>query len=121
MLEPKVVYLMAGINDVGKKPIDEFESQYSFLVNSLVKNLPCVSLLIQSILPVNNKDFKVSCDNNQIKSCNDRIKRIAEVFGLSFLDLYSLYEDEGQLPLMYTKDGIHLIPRAYDRWYHEIC
>lgn len=120
ILGPKVLYMMGGINDVGNKTVDEFESAYSKLVSSFLQGLKDVKLIIQSMLPVNSEDFRISCNNNEIKSCNLRIERIAKDNGLDFLDLYTLYEDDGQLPLAFTRDGIHLVPGAYEKWYNSI-
>ena len=120
LLEPKIVYLMAGINDVGYETVEEFESLYSSLINTIFQKIPGVSLVIQSILPVNSIDYKISCDNNQIRLVNLRIKEIAMKYGLRFVDLYSQYEKNGQLPQSFTGDGIHLTQQAYECWYNSL-
>ena len=113
ILKPKVVYLMAGINDVARLTEVEFRSQY----RQLVQDLGRTPLVIQSILPVNTEDFTISCNNIQIKACNREIERITKECGFDYIDLYSLYVEDGLLPSMMTKDGIHLTKFAYCRWY----
>ena len=120
LLNPGEIFLMAGINDVNSCPIDAFELVYNQLVDSILNNLPRVSLTIQSILPVNSREFSISCDNDQIRLRNSIIQSIAMSKGLKYIDLYSSYEVSGQLPSSLTKDGIHLLPEAYDIWYDTI-
>ena len=120
LLEPKRIFLMAGINDVGLVSVDDFASLYSRLITSLTQNVPEAELIVQSILPVNTQNFCIGCDNKQICICNSRIKKIAEVRGLDYLDVYSLYEESGQLPIELTRDGIHLNQKAYQILYELI-
>lgn len=116
MLDSSVVYVMAGINDVGRKPIDVFETSYKELVDVLAG----IHVVLQSILPVNTINFRITCDNDQILKFNSRIQAIAKEKGCDFVDLFSLYEENGQLPLEMTRDGIHLIEAAYHKWYNAI-
>ena len=120
LLEPKVVYLMAGINDVGGVSANDFCCLYTILVEILLQLDSIESLVIQSILPVNTERFKISCDNRQIRACNSRISEIAHEHGLRYIDLYSLYDKEGQLPQSLTKDGLHLNADAYQIWYNSL-
>lgn len=120
MLGPKQVFLMTGINDVSSLAIDEFETLYRYLVDTIVREMPSVTLIVQNLLPVNNQCFNISCNNDQIEQCNNRIKKIAEERGLGYLDVHSLYEKNGQLPLGMTKDGIHLNDDAYSLWYNVL-
>ena len=123
-LSPKVVFLMAGINDQADKiPIDIFEQKYRDLITSLIDSLPDTELYIQSILPVNSKVYESFGTNEHINSCNQIIKKIAEDASLEYIDLYSLYIKDGELPLSYTKDsdGLHLAPEKYYVWVNRIA
>lgn len=117
MLEPKQVFLMAGINDVSNVMADEFEVLYDRLLDVLTQNVPNAKLVVQSILPVNNKNFSISCDNAQINACNNKIQKITNKRNLVCLNVYKLYEEDGLLPLKLTRDGLHLTTEAYERWY----
>lgn len=116
LLKPSIIFLMAGINDVAIRSIEEFGD----LFYQLVMKLDGASLVVQSILPVNTHRFTISCNNDQIIKCNSKIKIIAEEKGCHYLDLYNLYEQKGQLPAEMTKDGIHLTDAAYNNWYLEL-
>ena len=120
MLEPKQVFLMAGINDVSIVSVDEFEVLYNCLLDALIQKVPKSGLVVQSILPVNNHIFSISCDNKQINACNSRIKKNVKERGWAYLDVYSLYEEDGRLPLELTRDGVHLNQEAYLRWYELV-
>lgn len=120
ILEPKAVYLMAGINDIATSTIESFKEQYRLLINSLQAELPTVSLIVQGLLPVNNEYFHLSCNNADICLLNNCIKDLVSEFGLYYLDLYSLYEIEGELPVDFTLDGIHINKSAYKMWYNTI-
>ena len=117
MLEPTLVFLMGGINDVARVSADEFEKLYDQWLDSIIQVLPEATIIVQNILPVNTKEFSISCNNNQINDFNNRIQKVSEERNLVFMDVHSMYEENGQLPGSMTKDGIHLSPEAYDSWY----
>lgn len=123
-LSPKVVFLMAGINDLAEKiPLDIFEQKYRDLITTFRDSLADTELYIQSILPVNSKVYESFGTNEHIDSCNQIIKKIAENASLEYIDLYSLYIKDGELPLSDTKDldGLHLAPEKYDVWINRIA
>ncbi len=72
------------------------------------------------MLPINTKQFNISCDNEQIRLRNNKISMIAQKRNLQLLDLYSLFVINDQLPRYQTKDGIHLKSEAYGKWYNVI-
>lgn len=120
MLNPNLVFLMAGINDVGMLSIKDFDSMYRSLVDTIQLELPGAQLIIQSILPVNSQFFHLSCNSDQIDACNKLIRHIALERQLVFMDIFSIYEENGQLPYDATRDGLHLTQDAYNRWYQAI-
>lgn len=120
LLQPKQVFMMAGINDVAHVSVNEFEVLYNRLLDAIFQALPEVTIVVQTMLPVDNKDFSISCDNAQIRACNSRIETIAEKRILNVLDVYSLYEKDGLLPMNLTRDGLHLTYDAYLLWYNAL-
>lgn len=120
LLNPRKVFLMTGINDVASLTLALFESQFDELLWILSEQLPSVEVIVQSLLPVNDTEFKISCNNEQIINRNTIIYNIATSKGLPFLDLFSLYAKEGGLPIEETFDGIHLFPEAYEKWKREL-
>ena len=120
ILNPKFVFLMAGINDVGMLSMKEFDSMYRGLVDTIQLALPESQLVVQSILPVNSQFFHLSCNSKQIDTCNKLIRQIAMERQLVFMNIYSIYEENGQLPYDSTRDGLHLTQDAYKSWYQAI-
>lgn len=120
LLKPTNVYLMAGINDVASKSSDEFGEQYESLIRMLREQSPTAELTVFSMLPVNDKDFTISCNNKQIVQCNKEIASSCLKHGLRYDDLYADYECSGILPKEITTDGIHLKKEAYRKWYNSL-
>ena len=56
------------------------------------------------------------CDNEKIREVNKMIKKVAAERDVPYIDIYSIYEEEGQLPMTLSTDGQHLKPEAYERW-----
>jgi lysophospholipase L1-like esterase len=117
MLEPKQVFLMAGINDVTNCTAESFGRQYETLVLKLKELLPDASIVIQSMLPVNDRDFLISCNNEQIMICNNYILNISAKNEIRFMDLFIEYVNSGGMPQSLTIDGIHLNSFGYNKWY----
>lgn len=120
LLHPKKVYLMAGINDVGSKTAIEFREQYESLIVLLKEQNPMTTLFIFNMLPVDDTDFTISCCNEQIVRCNEEIASLCIKHCICYVDMYSVYERKGHLPLEMTIDGIHLRQEAYQLWYNKI-
>ncbi len=120
LLEPKIVFVMAGINDV-LLSLDEFKRQYNILTDAIMKVKSAPTLFIQSILPVNSADYSISCKNEQIRQYNCCITEIVVNEQCHYIDLFAEYYDEytGQLSKGLTWDGIHLIDSEYDKWYNK--
>ena len=117
MMEPESVFLMSGINDVGYLSLMHFQSLYNQLVTTIIEQVPGTVLFLQSILPVNDYDYSVSCDNKSITAYNKSIESIANKHNLEYLDLYSQYAVDGLMPAEKTVDGLHLRPEGYCLWY----
>jgi lysophospholipase L1-like esterase len=121
MLEPKQVFLMAGINDVSNVTAEEFEVLYNRLIEAIIQGLPKALLVVQSILPVNSKAFcSLNCNNEQINLANQIIQELAIHNCIKYLDLYELFIQKGFLIEEMTVDGIHLKANSYKIWYDSV-
>lgn len=120
LLKPKIVYLMAGINDIATYSATEFCEQYESLIMLLREQIPAMELIVFNMLPVNDVDFLISCNNEQIVPGNQAIASLCNKHGLRCVDLFAIYERDGKLPKEMTRDGIHLFPKEYSRWYEVI-
>lgn len=122
MLEPKQVFLMAGINDVGFVSERKFEEVYKHLLDQISERCPYIELVVQSLLPVNSIYFgQLSCTNEQIVQANKTIQKITCQNGNEFINLYDLYVKNSQLNREMTTDGIHLKPDTYQLWYDSLA
>lgn len=120
LLNPQRVYLMAGINDVASQSIDEFEENYESLLKALIEQNPNAALSVFNLLPVNDEDFTISCNNEQIARCNEKIASLCIKHGLLYIDVFAAYERNGILPKEMTIDGIHLLSSSYSYWYNSL-
>ena len=119
-VSPEKVFVMAGINGLQMQTDDVFEKKYQQMVDSIKKTVPEAEVYLQSILPVNYAKTNAYASKGKIREANDIINRIAQRSGCFYVDLYSLYEKDGEMPQELTRDGVHLFPEAYDRWMEEI-
>ena len=82
IVDPYKVFLMAGMNDVAFFSHGDFKKQYELLLKNLFRVLPNIEIVVQSLLPINETYFSISCSNYQIRSCNDvfrvSLRRTAE-------------------------------------------
>ena len=83
-------------------------------------SLPHAKIYIQSILPVNPIKYDTYSDNTKIKSVNLLLEKLAKDYSFTYIDLYSVYESDGCLPMTMTNDGIHIKPECYDLWAEAI-
>lgn len=123
ILEPKVIFLMAGINDIAKLSIEKFKDEYILLVNTILNAISESKLFVQSILPVNSLDYKINIKNKSIERYNYYIKGFANNNRIQFVDLFFDYIELNnfQLSKQHTIDGIHLQNDAYLMWYKKIA
>ena len=115
-VNPKKVFLMAGINGLQRQTMDEFEYWYVTLVDAIRRDVPEAELYIESILPV--AAYSDYCDNAKIRDANAILQRLAIERNIPFIDLYNAYAKDGVLPDDMTYDGLHLTIEAYSVWYH---
>ncbi len=117
-LHPEKVFVMAGVNGLKHQTMDEFEVNYSNLLDSIIKVVPDADIYLESILPVAaGSSF---CQMDKIVSANTIISEYASKNNLIYIDLYHIYSENGSLPDSCTYDGVHLNKSAYFRWYNLI-
>ncbi len=119
--EPQKLFLMAGINDISlNTPLDTIVFNLRQMVKLTARMAPECKLYVQSVLPINDNRLaypKVKGANPVIRELNGKIKKMCEEEGVRFLDIASLLSDEnGDLKLSLTKDGLHIHPQAYIIW-----
>ncbi len=119
--KPKKIFIMIGVNDLalGMSP-DEILVNYKEILGRIKKESPKTDVFIQSTLPVNEsiKDFWRHSDKGPlIKELNSKLEVLAKKEKVKYVDLYSSFIDEnGQMNLKFTNDGLHINGEGYKLW-----
>lgn len=119
-VNPEKVFLLGGINGLTDLNLDNCVSKYAQLLDLLEESLPDTEIYIQSVLPISSAKELSICHNSTITRFNAEIKELAETHDLEYIDLYSLYELNGEMNSQLTLDGVHIKPDAYDLWAEKI-
>lgn len=90
------------------------------MVDSIKSIVPEAEIYLQSILPVNHDMKSGLASKDKIQKANEIVAKIAQRSNCVYVDLWVLYEKEGEMPQELTRDGVHLKPEAYERWMEEI-
>jgi lysophospholipase L1-like esterase len=119
--EPSVIFLLIGINDLGRGlPISVIADNYRRIADRVREGAPHTKLYLQSVLPMNDAILAMDYLKNKkdsILALNEVIKKIAIEKHLEYIDLHPVFADaKGDLRPDMTVDGIHLKPAAYIPW-----
>ena len=119
-LKPKVMVLQIGTNDlqVANIPKESTIQNIQDIVSLIQTTQPTIQIILVSLYPVNRTSEKLVEKmivgprmNEDIIWMNDRIKQIPGVY---FVDVYAqLLNDQGQLDMRHSKEGLHLSLSGY--------
>lgn len=119
--KPRKIFILIGANDLKQqKSVSAAIRNYSKIIKRIQSDTPQTEIFIQSLLPVNNKKYGKILSNDKIKTMNKKLRDLAESSGVQYIDLYSTFAKNGQLPDEYTVDGIHLTGKGYILWREAI-
>lgn len=121
---PSKVFILIGINDlhIGLEK-DEVVNNILEIVTLIKKNRPYCEIYLESIYPVNNTDDEKidhgmignSRNNEKVKAVNEELKKLSKKEDIHYIDLYPLLiDDEGNLKLEYTTEGLHISDEGYE-------
>ena len=121
---PDRVLIMGGANDLlfSKISNEKLLQQYERLLDIIARETPRTRVYIQSLLPLNeahNEAF-MKGKNARFAEFNALLRAMAERRGLTFIDIWSGMQRNGELPEEYTFDGIHLKAAGYAVWIEKI-
>lgn len=119
-VQPRKIFFMGGVNRSGITSLEEYRQKYDILFSAILDSLPDSQLYIQSMLPLNPCVFDKYCSNDKVKQINAIQKELAGKYGLTYIDLYSVYAEDDILPMDVSKDGVHLKLDDYDKWAEAI-
>ncbi|UQZ90408.1 hypothetical protein C4J81_14820 [Deltaproteobacteria bacterium Smac51] len=117
-LNPALIFLQIGINDFLRgASIDEVVTGHLRIWDELQARLPQTRLLVISLFPYVEAALPYLPHNLDIMIINGLLQEKASVRGLPFIDLFpGLADEDRQLRLNYTTDGLHLTDEAYKVW-----
>ncbi|RST59492.1 lipase [Siminovitchia terrae] len=118
--QPRKIFLLIGVNDLKNRSVSATIKSYSVIIDRIQTGSPNTEIFIQSLLPVNNSKYGNILTNDKIKKMNMKLRSLANSSGVHFIDLYSTFAKDDQLPEEYTIDGIHLTGKGYILWRESI-
>lgn len=119
---PTKVILLIGTNDVPYKSEEEIVNNIKTIIDNIEKNRPNCEIYLESIYPVNDTDAeKISHDmvrkrkNEKITNINKKLKSLAKnEKKVTYINMYDyLLDENGNLKIEYTKEGLHLNNEGY--------
>lgn len=121
--QPSKVFLLIGINDIGKDiPDVVIVSNILKIVEAIKAGSPGTQVYIQSILPLNPdvQGFPQHYDKQaHVLNTNKLLAEACKNRGLTFVNIHDLFTDKhGNLKAELTADGLHLKPdgEGYQTW-----
>lgn len=115
----KKIYLMIGINEMGRGTVESFTEKYEEVVEHLLELQPDAILYIQGILKVTTERSEQGdyINNEGIEERNEALSQLADNRRIFYLDANPLLCDEtGGMDPSYTFDGVHLKAQYVDIW-----
>ena len=120
---PTKVFILIGTNDIAFTDLsnDEIANNIEKIIKKIQENRPKAKIYVESIYPVNNtddkkvnKDIVKNRSNKRIKEINSILKEKCKYLNVKYINMYAkLTDEEGNLNIDYTKEGLHLNDNGY--------
>lgn len=120
--KPQKIFLMIGINDIGRGgSVEQVIDGTSKIINKIKADSPRTKIYVQSLLPVTDHYGMFSGHTSRgliIKKVNEELETNSKYWGVKYIDLYSHFIDPntGKLNTLYSNDGLHLLGVGYKHW-----
>lgn len=113
-LNPEYVFIMGGINDIGKGyKVEEIFQNYKNIIEKLQsKN---IKPIVQSTLFTRKEERK-----EKVKQLNLLLMKYCKENKVDFINLNSKLSKDDMLLEKYTYDGVHLKASGYEIWKDEL-
>ena len=115
-LNPAVLVLLAGTNNVGRRDHSarQIADGIQAVVGEIRQRLPDTRVLLVGLLPGRRHPAP---RREKIRRINRRIARLADGAAVTYLDLTArLLDAQGDLPARISPDGVHLTEAGYALW-----
>lgn len=110
------IFLLIGTNDIAMGMSErKLAGNIPEIVSKIHEGSNESKIYLQTLIPVNSQ-YMGYRHNMKIEAVNDMIRRIADETGCTLVDLYELFAEEGELPLKYTFDGLHINGEGAQKW-----
>lgn len=121
--QPSKLFLLIGINDIGKDiPDAVIADNIRKIVMRVQAESAATKIYVESIMPVNPDilNFPQHYDKQQhIIGTNKLIKKVTTQLHVPYVNIHDLFTDkQGRLDAKYTADGLHLTATGggYEKW-----
>lgn len=125
LLEPDIVLMQGGANDYllpFYRGAETVAGQLLGTAKRILKNLPETRIYIESLYPMYTRKtgnvipfWSEGKSNGEIRAINAEIEKLCKETGIVYVDVYrGLIGEDGELPLSYTVDGVHLSREGYE-------
>lgn len=125
-LKPDLVLMQGGANDYllpFYRGAEVIAGQLLRTAERILKKLPGTRICIESLYPMYTKKtgnaipfWSEGKSNEEIQAINTEIEKLCGETGILYADVYhELIREDGQLPLSYTVDGVHLSREGYEQ------
>lgn len=120
---PSKVFIVIGINDLAQEvKREDIVDNIKKIVNNIQEKRPYCKIYLESIYPVNRTDDdKIDKDvvtekrkNEDVREINKKLKEFSVEEKITYIDMYSiLKDDEDNLKIEYTTEGLHISEEGY--------
>lgn len=118
--KPKKIFLMMGINDIGRGlPTSVILENYEQIIRIIKTQSPKTKIYVQSTLHMNEQLLTADYLKNKeqmVNALNEGIRVLTKKYNLPYINLNEVLADNGKLLKKYTMDGIHVNTDAYIHW-----
>lgn len=124
-LQPKKVILHIGLNDFVLTNHDTPTTMdfIKKIIDTLNEQIKDVEITIIGLTPINKSSFKnqMFVKYRNLDDADEINHQLQMLTHIEFIPLFDdLVDEQGELKLTYTKDGIHLNEKGYDIYYQKI-
>ena len=113
------IYIMLGINELGRGTTEDFMEQYTKVVDTIHELAPDAKIIMEANMRVSGEKSNSDAifNNKNINARNNAIATLADNESIFYIDVNEVVCDEnGDLKAEYTHDQIHLLGK-----YNELC
>lgn len=120
---PSKIFILIGTNDIiYDKTKDEIVENIKKIIEEIQKNRPTCKIYLESLYPINDtKDKKINMHmvknrtNKLIDEINTDLKKLSAKLNITYINMHdNLVDEEGNLKLEYTNEGLHISQKGYE-------